>query len=244
MNPVGIVEPAGMERIGLWVGLCMSLGLFSMIWREHRIARLLQYVLVGAATGWLFVLVWTSLIQPRVAVPVQAGTWQATAIGPLLLFLLLAAAAALPHPPSPTGPLGPYAKPIRVLKAAASLAATAILAFTAATVVGGMLVGTLLPQMTFAARTGWQLLATSLLTGLTLLACATAGSRIKSLPDRIAGVIHGVSALGQPLLMLAAGMVFARLMTSRTTLLGTFLEGLLESLALLSGTDWPGRLGG
>ena len=44
--------------------------------------------------------------------------------------------------------------------------------------------------------------------------------------------------------MLTAGMVFARLMTSRMTLLGAFLEGLLESLDLLSLTDWLVRLGG
>lgn len=237
------MEPGGMEKIGLWVGLCMSLGLFSMIWREHRVARLLQYVLVGATTGWLFVLVWTTLIQPRIAVPVRAGELRAAAAVPVSLFLLLALATGLPHPPAPTSLLRPYAVPIRILKAAASLAVTAILAFTAATLVGGMLVGTLVPQMTVAVRTGWQLLATSLLTGLTLLACATAGSRIKSLPDRVAGVIQSVAALGQPLLMLAAGMVFARLMTSRMTLLGAFLEGLLESLDLLSLTDWLVRGG-
>lgn len=238
------MEPDGMEKIGLWVGLCMSLGLFSMIWREHRIARLLQYVLVGATVGWLFVLVWTSLLQPRIAVPVRTGEWQAAVTVPVSLFLLLVLAICLPHPPSPTSLLNPYAVPIRLLKAAASLAATAILAFAAATLVGGMLVGTLIPQMTVATRTGWQLLATSLLTGLTLLACATAGSRIKSLPDRVAGVVQSVAALGQPLLMLTAGMVFARLMTSRMTLLGAFLEGLLESLDLLSLTDWLVRLGG
>ena len=238
------MEPDGMEKIGLWVGLCMSLGLFSMIWREHRIARLLQYVLVGATVGWLFVLVWTSLLHPRIAVPVRTGALPAAATVPVLLFLLLALATCLPHPPAPTSLLNPYAVPIRILKAAASLAATAILAFTAATLVGGMLVGTLIPQMTVVTRTGWQLLATSLLTGLTLLAGAAAGSRIKSLPDRVAGIVQSVAALGQPLLMLTAGMVFARLMTSRMTLLGAFLEGLLESLDLLSLTDWLVRLGG
>lgn len=238
------MEPVGMEKIGLWVGLCVSLGLFTMIWREHRIARLLQYVLVGATIGWLFILVWTTLIQPRIAAPVRTGAWPAAVTVPVSLFLLLALATCLPHPPAPTSLLNPYAAPIRILKAAASLAATAILAFTAATLVGGMLVGTLIPQMTVANRTGWQLLATSLLTGLTLLAGATAGSRIKNLPDRVAGVVQSVAALGRPLLMLTAGMVFARLMTSRMTLLGAFLEGLLESLDLLSLTDWLVRLGG
>lgn len=233
-----------MEKIGLWVGLCMSLGLFSMIWREHRIARLLQYVLVGATVGWLFVLVWTSLLQPRIAIPIRTGELQAAVTVPVLLFLLLALATCLPHPPAPTSLLNPYAVPIRILKAAASLATTAILAFTAATLVGGMLVGTLIPQMTVAIRFGWQLLATSLLTGLVLLAGATAGRKIKNLPDRVAGVVQSVAALGQPLLMLTAGMVFARLMTSRMTLLGAFLEALLESLNLLSLTDWLIRLGG
>ncbi|MEM7131692.1 MAG: hypothetical protein AAF702_35590 [Chloroflexota bacterium] len=51
--------------VGLWFGFLLSLMTFSLIFRDNILARLAQHILVGAATGYLMVLLIQDVLRPK-----------------------------------------------------------------------------------------------------------------------------------------------------------------------------------
>jgi len=77
--------------LGLWIGLGLSLALFSLLLGDNVVARLAQHILVGAAMGFLAVVVIQHIAVPRLVEPLLRGEWT-THAAPLLLALVLLAA--------------------------------------------------------------------------------------------------------------------------------------------------------
>lgn len=98
MSPFSSGLPGVLQDAGLVLGLVMSLTIGSYLIRDNFLARLGQYVLIGAGLGYLAVLVWRNVLWPRLFAPLIADpmSWQ-SATGsdlfslwlPLLLGLLM-----------------------------------------------------------------------------------------------------------------------------------------------------------
>lgn len=56
-----VFQAEWLDAAGLWVGLIFSLLVFSAILGDHLLARLAQYVLVGAVLGHAVAVVWQSV---------------------------------------------------------------------------------------------------------------------------------------------------------------------------------------
>ncbi|MCY3899012.1 MAG: hypothetical protein OXF86_10600 [Caldilineaceae bacterium] len=98
MSPFSSGLPGVMQDVGLILGLVISLMIGSYIVRDSFLARLGQYILVGAGLGYTVVLVWRNVLWPRLFAPLMADpmSWQsAPATGllnlwvPLLLGVLM-----------------------------------------------------------------------------------------------------------------------------------------------------------
>ena len=61
-----------LTALGIWFGFLLSLMTFSLIIRDNLFERLAQYVLVGAATGYLMVLVIQNILRPKLVDPILA----------------------------------------------------------------------------------------------------------------------------------------------------------------------------
>ncbi|MCB0048710.1 MAG: hypothetical protein KDE24_04075, partial [Caldilinea sp.] len=57
-----VFQAEWLDAAGLWVGLIFSLLVFSAILGDHLLARLAQYVLVGAVLGYAVAVVWQSVL--------------------------------------------------------------------------------------------------------------------------------------------------------------------------------------
>lgn len=90
MSPFSSGLPSIMEDAGLIVGLVVSLMIGSYIVRDSFLARLGQYVLVGAGLGYTAVLVLRNVLWPRLLAPLIADprSWE-SATGLELLHLWL-----------------------------------------------------------------------------------------------------------------------------------------------------------
>lgn len=65
MSPFSSDLPGLLQDAGLVLGLVMSLMIGSYLIRDNFLARLGQYVLIGAGLGYLAVLVWRNVLWPR-----------------------------------------------------------------------------------------------------------------------------------------------------------------------------------
>ncbi len=78
MSPFSSGLPGVLQDAGLVLGLVMSLTIGSYLIRDNFLARLGQYVLIGAGLGYLAVLVWRNVLWPRLFAPLIADpmSWQ------------------------------------------------------------------------------------------------------------------------------------------------------------------------
>ncbi len=78
MSPFSNGLPGIMEDAGLVLGLVVSLMIGSYVVRDSFLARLGQYILVGAGLGYTAVLVWRNVLWPRLFAPLLADpmSWQ------------------------------------------------------------------------------------------------------------------------------------------------------------------------
>ena len=78
MSPFSSGLPGLLQDAGLVLGLVMSLMIGSYLIRDNFLARLGQYVLIGAGLGYLAVLVWRNVLWPRLFAPLIADpmAWQ------------------------------------------------------------------------------------------------------------------------------------------------------------------------
>ncbi len=154
MSPFSSGLPGIMEDAGLVLGLVVSLMIGSYIVRDSFLARLGQYVLVGAGLGYTAVLVLRNVLWPRLFAPLMADprSWEsASETGllhlwlPLVLGVLMwgGGLALLRGPPERFGVRS-------LLRLAAAIPAAILGGVVLGVAVSGAVQGTLWPQLTAA----------------------------------------------------------------------------------------------
>lgn len=232
-------------QIGLWVGLIISLMLAGMLLRDNGPARLAQHILVGAAIGYATVLAVRGVLEPQVLRPLRAGFADTPLSWPALVMLLCLLVPGVVqilnrgHPP-------------RWLTLAGTLPVAFIAGTTIAIAALGVVQGTLAPQFLRAAATGLaDGPALTMITGvLTLLVTSGAiihlrvnpARDLRAAPGWIRGLVTAWAAVGRRGLWLAAGVIFARLIASRVSLLAARFEYLAATLQQTGLWAWFVRL--
>lgn len=231
--------PLFWNNLGVAVGFLLSLFLFSFIVRDNFLSRLAQYLLVGASLGYGAVLAWRNVLWPRLFVPLliqirggdvaaffaaNAPTFSTMTWMPLLLGLLLWIAGVdyLRYPPPREA--GGYRAWVRFL----GVLPVALMAGTGLGVgVAGAIQGTLVPQFRRAAQIGFLPSASLNLLLVGLLTLLISGGALVHLQigeetdpaRRLPWLVQSWRWIGQRALWLAAGVIFARLVMARFSLL-------------------------
>jgi hypothetical protein len=235
------LQPDFMEAAGTWVGLIVSLLVFSAIFGDHWLARLGQAILVGAGLGYAAAITWQAVaglpfVQGLLAAPLRAP-WNWIPIV-LALLLVLAAGERIIFQGEGGPPPGGFR---RWLRWGGVLPAALLLGAGIAVIAAGTVQGTLLPQFLAAARTGiqWETSLEAFFTGLlTLVITASAlvfwgldpQRHLDAQPPWVQRLMRGWVWFGQRAVWFAAGVLFARLAASRTSLLIAQLDFIRSSL--------------
>jgi len=119
------------DLIGMIVGFFLTLITFSYIFKDNVLFRLVMHIFIGLAAGYAAIMAWYNVIWPQLVVPLVSGTLQEYIwmVIPLVLGFLLMTRII----PSIAG----WGKPTLAF----------LVGIGAATVVGGAVLGTLLPQI-------------------------------------------------------------------------------------------------
>lgn len=226
------MNPETLQTAGLWIGLVLSLSLFSLFLGQQWHSRLMQYVFAGALTGWIMVLAWQRLVQPRMIAPLAQGDMAAAIPIAASVLLALGALARTGHPVIFSRRLGTWlirlASPIGTLLVASALATGLV----------GIWQGTIWPQILTAVSTAYWLPIALILTLAVLFEETAAPALWAQLPAPVASGLQGLVRFSRPLLWLASGMILARLITSRITLLTAFLARILAAVRDTGLLDW------
>ncbi|MDE0180181.1 MAG: hypothetical protein OXL39_02480 [Caldilineaceae bacterium] len=272
MSSLGGTLPGSLQDAGLLLGLIISLAIGSCLIRDNVLARLAQYILVGAGLGYMAVVAWSNVLWPQLIAPFMAdpASWLSAERPedlqnrlPLLLGLVmwLGGLDLLFRPP------GKWSGR-RLLRLLAVIPAAILAGAGLGVGLSGALQGTFWPQLAAAVdlsqanlsaapagasasgQTQWLLrLLTLVITGGVLIHLRTgrsglAGSeRPASEPSTrdivplstaagpaplargaLAKVLAAWEGVGRRALWLAAGMIFARLVAARFTLILARLE--------------------
>lgn len=219
----------------------MTLLIFSAILGDNALARLGQHLLVGASLGYLGVLAIQHVLRPRLVAPLLADpTGEPLRWVPLLLGIILFVAGldrSLRAPQSAALPLWR-----RGLHGLGRVPVALLLGVGLSAGLFGVLQGTLFPQFLRAAQNAFDPgvslpiflagLLTLLVTTATLLYLYVDPARyLAEQPAYVRRVLHGWLWLGQRALWLAAGIIFARLMASRLSLLIARIDYLISAIA-------------
>lgn len=240
------VSSIWLDTLGFWIGLLVTLLVLSAALGDHALARLGQHLLVGAALGYAAVMVVQHVLRPRLWTPLISGaagpveTWI-----PLGLGLLLVIAGLDRTWRAPRAERVPLWR--RALHGAGRVPVALLLGVGLAAGSFGALQGTFLPQFWRAARIAFDPAAPGLLFGigvLTLLITTATllyfyvdpARYLADQPSWIQRLVQGWIRLGRYAVWLVAGMIFARLMASRLSLLIGRVQFLL--LALYDSTLW------
>jgi len=116
------------ELISAFIGLILTLMVFSYLLGDNPLFRIAVYLFIGVASGYAAVVVWHSLLIPRLFEPLGDPNRLALTVVPLVLSVSLLAK------------LSPRISWI------GSFAMAVLVGVGAATAVGGALLGTLIPQ--------------------------------------------------------------------------------------------------
>ncbi len=228
------MTPEQLEGAGIWVGLVISLSLFSLFLGQQWHSRLMQHVFLGALMGYLLLWVWEELLAPRQLNPLP---WLDSPLIPLLLVGLLATGAlARAQAHSGSGTL------FRWLARLASLVGSFLMAAALTTALLGVWQGTMQPQALTAVSTAYWLPVALLITSTMILTLTFSPKLQRQLPGPVARTVQGLIRLGRPLLLLASGMALARLLVSRITLLTAFLDRTGMALGQSGIMDWLSSL--
>ena len=157
MSPFSSGLPGIMQDAGLTLGLFISLMIGSYIIRDGFLARLGQYVLVGAGLGYTVVLVFRNVLWPRLFAPLIADpmSWQSAPVTglmnlwlPLLMGVLMWGGGLdlLRRPPERRGGRS-------LLRLLAAVPAAILGGIVLGVAVSGAVQGTLWPQLAAAVAT-------------------------------------------------------------------------------------------
>ena len=228
------MTPEQLEAAGVWAGLVISLSLFSLFLGQQWHSRLIQHLFLGALMGYLLLLVWEEILEPRLLRPLAQPD---SPLGPLLLVGLLAAGAlARARSDSGTGKVALW------LARLASLAGSFLVTAALATALLGAWQGTIQPQALTAISTAYWLPIALLITSAMILTMTFSPMLQQQWPGPVTSAVTGLIRLGRPLLLLASGMVLARLLASRITLLTAFLDRTWTALGQSGVMDWLSSL--
>jgi hypothetical protein len=241
--------PPLLADLGLWVGLGMTLALFSLLLGDNLIARWAQHLLVGAIMGYLAVVVVQGVMRPRLVEPLLRGEWRTLATPAALGLLLLAAGVERILHQSRQPQAGEGGGPGRAWSLVGVLPLALLLGVGLALALVGIVQGTLWPQTgvvllnTWAqGRTGaafWYGGLTLLLTTATLLHLTLDRSRhVEPLPRPFRDLMRGWVWIGQRALWIAAGLLLARLFASRFTMLFDRLDAANQALQQTGLVQW------
>ncbi|MBW7882552.1 MAG: hypothetical protein H3C34_07935 [Caldilineaceae bacterium] len=225
-----VAQPEWLNAAGVWLGLVISLLVFSAILGDHWLARLGQYVLVGSVLGYAVAIVWQTAWSLEFVAALRAeplaAPWNWLPVA--LALLLVAGALERIFGQERSGPSQGGWR--RLLRLAGFLPVAFLVAMGVAVALVGAVQGTVVPQFVQAARTGfqWNAPLELLLTGiLALLITSSAlvffavdpAQHLANQPRPIQRLMGAWIWLGQRAVWLAAGAVFARLAASRLSLL-------------------------
>lgn len=242
---------AALNLAGFWAGLIMTLLIFSALAGDHALARAGLHILVGASLGYAGVLVIRQILRPQLLDPLLAAPsadlrlWIPLALGVLLLVAGVDRTAR-------QGSDAPPALWRRGLYGAGRVPVALLLAVGIAAGLFGALQGTLLPQFRRAAQMAFAAGATPLdfFSGALTLVITTAtliylyGNPERTLAEQPVVVRRLMQAwlwLGRRAIWLAAGLIFARLMASRLSLLIARVEYLVAAFQQTPLARWLER---
>lgn len=238
--------------LGFWGSLLMTLVILSGILGDHALMRWGQHLLVGASLGYLCVLAIQHVLRPRLIAPLLTDPtgeplrWIPLGLG---IILLIAGIDRTVRSPRATAP--PWWR--RALHGLGRLPVALLLAIGLSAGIFGLLQGTLFPQFWQAALTAFDpdvsvpvFLAgvlTLLITTATLLYLYVDPERyLAEQATYVRRLLNGWLWVGQRALWLAAGIIFARLLASRLSLLIARIDYLLNAFAASPlGQWWTGR---
>ena len=239
-----------LTSMAFWGGLVTTLLVASSLVGDHALARLGRHLLVGAGLGYVGVLAVQHVLRPRLITPlIAAPTGDPLRWVPLLLGLILLA-AGLDRTWRPARRSLPWWR--RTLHGAGRLPLALLAAVGISAGLWGAIQGTLLPQFWRAAQQAfdpaadlpafWAGLITLLVaTGALLYLYVDPARYVDEQPGPVRRVMHGWLWLGQRAVWLTAGIIFARLMASRLSLLIArvdYLVGIIYATPL--GRWWEG----
>ncbi len=241
-----------MAELGLWVGLLLSLALFSALVGDNALARLAQHLLVGAAVGYGALLAWQHVLRPRLLSPLLAGgapaeRWIVAALCILLFAGGLERIAAHFAAPAPVGAAR------HALRFLAAIPAALLLGLSVAVALFGVLQGSLIPQAFDTVRRGLDFgappagfaagaLALLLTTGALLALRVDPDRDLAGQPAPVQRLMLAWLWVGRRGLWFAAGVLFARLAAARFSLLISRMDYFLAELNRTGLWQWAERL--
>lgn len=209
----GFFGADGSEVVATWVAALVTLVVLGGLLGERRLFGWSQHLLAGLATGFLALLAITEVIVPRVLEPLAAAPVERTELW--LGLALVAVTAGAPWLP----------RPISAIPLSITIGALA------AFVLGGAVVGTLIPQLAIAVAEPQTTLvdtlagvAAAIVTGLVLIGFVHGTPRGR--------VVGAAAASGRWLMLAGLGAWLGYLLFSRAVLL-------VDRVAFLVG-DWLG----
>lgn len=230
-----------LDLIGFWIGLLITLLVFSALFGDNGPARLGQHLLVGAALGYLGVLAIQNILRPRLFAPLLADpTGQTTLWVPLALGTTLLVAGLDRSLRSPRiGAKPPLWR--RALHGLGRLPVAFLVAVGLSAGIFGVIQGTFLPQFLRAAQVAFasNVLLDDFLAGVLMLLLTTAtllylymdaDRYLTGQPGWVQRLLRGWLWLGSRAIWLASGLIFARLIASRLSLLIAWLDALVTAL--------------
>ena len=220
------MNPETWQSAGLWIGVLLSASLFSLFLGEQWHSRLMQHLFVGALIGWLLVLTWQQLWWPLWIEPLRRGRLAPALVWPLAATALLALGALARA--ARLSAVSPHVS--RWLVQGASTAGSFLVAAAATTGAIGIAQGTLGPQILTAVSTAYWLPVALVWTVIALLSATHSPTVLRRMPPPAAALLRGLLHVGRPVLLVASGMLLARIFTTRITLLTAFLERTLAAL--------------
>jgi hypothetical protein len=241
-----------LAAFAFWGSLVMTLIILSGVLGDHALARLGQHLLVGASLGYLAVLAIQHVLRPRLFAPLLADPtgdplrWIPLGLGALLLFAGLERTLR----PSSTTPPALWQRGLHGL---GRLPVALLLAIGLSAGLFGLLQGTLFPQFWQAALTAFDPAVSMpvFLAGVLTLLITTAAllylyvdpaRHLAEQPTYVRRLLNGWLWIGQRAIWLAAGIIFARLLASRLSLLIARIDYLINAIANTPfGQWWTGR---
>lgn len=239
---------------GVWIAFLFTLMIFSALAGDNGVSRLAQHILIGASLGYAGVLAIRHVLMPRLFAPIMAGdatftsTWLPLALGVILLLAALDRMRL--QGDHRTAPIDAWR---RALHGAGRLVVAVLLGIGLGAGVMGALQGTFIPQYLRAAQTGFSadasgagLLAgmfTLLLTSAVLLQLFLDPTRhLSNQPAYVRNFMGSWLWVGQRALWFASGLIFARLVASRLSLLIARVLFLTQTVSDSPVWTWLGNL--